>query len=85
MVVIKGKFVPVHTMKQYGRVEHWMEVSGQLHVPTALPTEKEPPKPYQLNSRLVVCRAVLDTAGIEKYFHLYRQSNHDFSVFQPKA
>jgi hypothetical protein len=31
-------------------LRHWMEVNGQLHVPTALPPEKEPPLPIGLEA-----------------------------------
>jgi hypothetical protein len=42
MVVIQGKFFCVHTVKQCGRMESNVEVSGQYHVPAALSKEKEP-------------------------------------------
>ena len=42
----KGKAVPKFVMNAYGErwdTQHYMEVSGKLHVPVALPPRKEPP------------------------------------------
>jgi hypothetical protein len=52
-----------------------MDVSGQLHAPTALSPEKEPQK--------IDRRLGLDAAEKWKRFYLCRESNSNLSAVQP--
>jgi hypothetical protein len=63
---------------------HLMEVSGQLHAPTALPTGKEPLITHWIGS-WVGSRVVLDSVMKRKIPSPRRESNPRTPIVQPIA
>jgi hypothetical protein len=60
------------------KLQHWLEVSGQLHAPAALPPEKKPR--YQLDVRLGGLQSRYESGGEEKKsLHLPRIESCSFS------
>jgi hypothetical protein len=62
-------------------LRHYLEVSGQLHAPAALPPGKKPR--YPLDRRLSGPQSRSGRRGENSW--TFRGSNSDFSVVQPVA
>lgn len=53
-------------MESYGRVEAWMEVSGELYVRAALPLGKDPHPRFPLDRRLTGPQSRSESCDKEK-------------------
>jgi hypothetical protein len=63
--------------------QNYLDVSGQLHAPTALTLGKGPQ--YPLDRRLVGLQSRSGELGEQKIFYLTGDSNSDLLVFKPVA